>query len=785
MSEEIDINENWLDITPSARVLQILGEIPFEPWQCLAELIDNSFDELSKQTERTSENPLLVTIDVDATDQRNVQLVIRDNGTGMDRAELERSLKAGHSGKNRYGTLGLFGMGFNIATARLGTITTVETKKLGANKAIRTVIDFAELQRKGNFSVPFDEFDAPMDESGTTVRIKLKNSAQNTFTKLESRRAIALRLGEVYSFLLRESVPGISKAELSAKIPAKLIFAGEEVLPKLPCIWSDERTVLSRGEHVTAVQYIDVQLTEATACLDCGFWDNNNGPEYCQECESPNLELRSRRIWGWLGIQRYLDTSKFGVDFLRYGRKILLRDRTLFTYVNRETLEETIEYPVEMPANKGRIVGEIHLDHVPVVYQKNDFDRQLNSWQTAIEKLRGTGPLFDRVNSNNSPIAVLFSAFRRNDPGLRYLTPGDGKKAQLEKAKDWGESFDKGVERFRLDTEWFEAAKRHDNLKSGVELAEGEQPKPENGKTKTSIQETMFGSTGTNTNAESPEAQPAPVAITREQVIDQAKMLGSRREDLSASFSLGNGVGDWTIEVWSTREQLKGESGNTQVAIPGTIEGRRIEVLVNGLHPVIKDFGRDFRDIALLQAASIIHSLLSTAHASASPVSAIYSDLVQSIPDLKTTAPQILERIEGLLRQIRGAMFDVVKDDTDAYWAELNAGHKTGVEKAGANVRPDTAFSDLVDSGEFIDFVNADGIAAIIESSPNPFFGGTVFKPLLLSRDDELRSLIVSRFTSALRTIGKFASSDSARQPEDIKIVQVYIDYLQEQLVLD
>ena len=32
------------DITPSPRILWVLGQIPFRPWQALAELIDNSLD---------------------------------------------------------------------------------------------------------------------------------------------------------------------------------------------------------------------------------------------------------------------------------------------------------------------------------------------------------------------------------------------------------------------------------------------------------------------------------------------------------------------------------------------------------------------------------------------------------------------------------------------------------------------------------------------------------------------------------------------------------------------
>jgi hypothetical protein len=33
-----------IDITPTPRILRTLGEIPFQPWQCLAELVDNAVD---------------------------------------------------------------------------------------------------------------------------------------------------------------------------------------------------------------------------------------------------------------------------------------------------------------------------------------------------------------------------------------------------------------------------------------------------------------------------------------------------------------------------------------------------------------------------------------------------------------------------------------------------------------------------------------------------------------------------------------------------------------------
>ena len=36
-----------IDVTPSPRVLRMLGEIDFKAWQCLCEIIDNSIDSFS------------------------------------------------------------------------------------------------------------------------------------------------------------------------------------------------------------------------------------------------------------------------------------------------------------------------------------------------------------------------------------------------------------------------------------------------------------------------------------------------------------------------------------------------------------------------------------------------------------------------------------------------------------------------------------------------------------------------------------------------------------------
>ena len=38
---------------------------------------------------------------------------------------------------------------------------------------------------------------------------------------------------------------------------------------------------------------------------------------------------------------------------------------------------------------------------------------------------------------NNTPLARLYDGFRRNDPGLNYLVPGNGQVGHEEKAREW------------------------------------------------------------------------------------------------------------------------------------------------------------------------------------------------------------------------------------------------------------------------------------------------------------------------------------------------------------
>jgi sensor histidine kinase regulating citrate/malate metabolism len=120
-----------LNIRPSPRILRVLGDIEFEPWQCIAELIDNAFDDFLEVHRKGQHWPdgFKVSVSLPSQASADATIVIEDTGRGMSLDVLNNAVRAGWSSNDRFSKLGLFGMGFNIATARLGRVARVLTTR--------------------------------------------------------------------------------------------------------------------------------------------------------------------------------------------------------------------------------------------------------------------------------------------------------------------------------------------------------------------------------------------------------------------------------------------------------------------------------------------------------------------------------------------------------------------------------------------------------------------------------------------------------------------------------
>ncbi|MFF2438846.1 restriction endonuclease [Streptomyces sp. NPDC058107] len=425
-------------------LLAALADVPLPEGNAVAELVD-----VALRVGGEAARPDLVAVDFhhDPSMPEHDAITVTRHGAGIDREHLSRAFVVGWAGEAR--DQDLFGPIFLLACLRLGSRITLRTAQ--AHEMAWTVLtfDLAMLASNDSWQVPVGaEPKTEAGEQGLRVTIEALRRRWPPGRQDWLQR----NLGDLYSYLLREQ-------------HLRLTVADQPVAPRRPCIWAENRLVERRQSSISAVQKIDIVLATLYRCRDCRQTSPLGSPR-CPQCQGTQLERTENRVWGWLGVQRYLHQSDYGIDFYRNGRKVLIRDKRLFSF-GEDPDHVVVEYPVDPPA-KGRLVGEIHCDHVPANFTSTAFDYDSPEWRAVVHAVRGPGPLSPiharRLGfaPNTSPLALLFSAFRRNDPGLRCLIPGDGARALHETAAAWAERFHQQDPAFQSDERWFQTAAGHD-----------------------------------------------------------------------------------------------------------------------------------------------------------------------------------------------------------------------------------------------------------------------------------------------------------------------------------
>lgn len=494
-------NEQIVDITPHPRILQMLGEIAFEPRKCIGELIDNSIDGFLNHRPLLRDEDLEITVQVPHRNDIEAGLgsiVIEDNGPGMTLERMVDAARAGYSHNSPVDNLGLFGMGFNIATARLGRTTQLRSGVVGEDRWSIIEIDLNALQRRQNFGItPRFEFKRPNDH-GTRITVSdLRNEQAIQIAAgiagRTQRSVSGLRtwIGRTYARYLRDSIPDHGTSKLH------IVVNGQRVMPYRWCVWGSNRYVevgpatrTGQPERIHAVQEFNQVLGEGDYCTSCLAWMplDIEETQVCLFCGHEAIIRRIRRMKGWIGVQRHLDDVEFGLDFLRNGRAILQWDKRVFTWMDPDSGQSELEYPIdELRVRSGRIVGEVEIDHVPVHYQKDSFEEDHTLWREVIEYLRGVSPLRPQVagrrgqRPNQSLLAQIYRGFNRTrreeggrrpdsarvrrDPWARDLI------INQDVAREYYERFLQGDPEYQSDEKW------HDWM-IAADLAKDQQPQP-------------------------------------------------------------------------------------------------------------------------------------------------------------------------------------------------------------------------------------------------------------------------------------------------------------------
>lgn len=756
-----------LDITPSPRILRTLGEIPFEAWQCIAELIDNSIDAFnSNRKADDTEKRVVVKWSKDSVAENKRTLEVRDNACGMTITQLQNAVRAGYSSNDPINNLGLFGMGFNIATARLGDYTEILTTRAGDDKWMGVRIDFDALTKLKRFDVPViaQEKD-DVQEHGTIIRIsRLKKGIRDTL----SNKANEIRriLQTVYSPLLRQS-------------EIDILVGGIKLIPKEPCVWGAERYVVYNNNPVPAYREIDYSFGSSYFDVEKNKYLSDDEIDELNELieqgapKPDNIVVRDKRVTGWVGIQRFANPNNFGIDLVRNGRKIRVQEKCFFYYDNPWENTRELQYPVELGSTVGgRIIGELNVDFLLPTYQKNDFDRTDRSWKMLVEFLCGTGPFLPRARKAlgftepvEAPIALLANAYRRCDAGTKCLfIPANISKQFLSE-------FERGNEKYIKDDLWFQAAREADQKRNtgGASIAVDTGNKPtddvdsyfdddDDDDKKTSTTGTLPTGKGAGATGSTQGVQPKKQTSSLEDLLKHSVEVAS----LSGSYTYGQ-VAPFNVVVYELKQ---GDILVDSESKPCFFENKAINCtyIYNPRHVVFTQYPILPKTLLLQYLSERIKVRDSGNH---SDIVEVYVNLMQSaMSEARIDRVALQERAESVFSEIKNKVMDALsgkkKEVIDCIYESSGE-----VEEILNSIfdNPDLmdSFTQREEEGyEALAYAPTRTLLRLVDRYPSDLFDGKVFKnrySLLVLPDqkaadrvrEETKDRILSYLKDALR----------------------------------
>lgn len=646
-----------VDITPTPRILRVLGEIPFAPWQCLAELIDNAIDAfLSREGTSGDLNEQKINItwsgESVAAYERTVE--VTDNAMGMSLEQIQNAVRAGYSSNDPINNLGLFGMGFNIATARLGDITTVLSTRKGDHEWVGLTIDFQKMNATKTFEAPvIRKPKENIEESGTKIIVSnLKQGIRDELSMREND--IRKQLESIYTPLLNNQ-------------DIIIYVKGKQLFPRNHCVWAQNRYVVYNKEPVYAYQEIDRDLGTSLFDIERNCYLSEDEAELYYLAMSDGKSLpdhiveRSKRLKGWLGIQRYADPNDFGIDFIRNGRKILISDKSFFQYENPYTGQKDLQYPVELGTSVGgRIVGELYVDYLLPTYQKNDFDKTDLSWLQTREAVCGVGPYLPKsrkalgfTEPATSPLGILVNAYRRVDTGTKCLF------APNELAKKYAHQFKLNKRDYIGDDLWWKAAQEEDQKrvlgggKVSTTVNPGDEP--------TDNIDEYLPSSGTNTqntagagssaiSTVSVENKPAEETSKLDELIQRAELISQ----MSGKYSFSRSA-DLSVRAYELKKGIILFKGVRKPCFFSS-EGIECNFIYDPTHVILSQYPITPKMLLLQYLAEKVK-----ARDNIPDQISIYADLVvSSMPESRIDRQSLQDRAYSLFKTIREKLYNAL-----------------------------------------------------------------------------------------------------------------------------
>lgn len=788
------------DFTPDPKVLIALTHTPMQPLDALCELIDNAIDSFygAKIQGVKTDNPMvIVTLPSRKQLSENAGFIrIQDNGPGMSPQNAEKAIKAGFSGNNPYDTLGLFGMGFNISTGKLGNVTTFMTSREDMSNYVRTVIDLEKINNTKDYSLDAEEIEKASDDlyfkpgsHGTIIEVRdwwSQGNANSGFVqKLVQYGLPKIReeIGRRYASILR-------KGEIKIYINDGKCEAYEH------CIWDDSRYVVRKSGNVPAVIRFDQVVGSTKRCGACTAILGSSDT-CCPSCGSTKIRTVEERVRGWIGIQRFDSDTEFGIDLIRNGRAIRIGEKNAFFEFVDEFKHVTKDYPID--SQYGRIVGEINLDFVPVDFLKQDFQRSSAEWQRAMTFIRGNSslqPSQPGAADNHSPLYKLYQAYRR----VRSFGRGDmymgywdadsraAKRISRDIEKEYYEKFKQKLPGFYDDGEWWKLVESADqppaeelpecpvcgaqNLKEAEEcVACGAILKP-----KTCVNEqcrkmiplsaSVCPFCGTNQIPKVLEPWTCKVCGTKNIATDDVcKNCGSKRganhplskeellshsdkddslssDGLKVKLADGSMSNSLQIDVYSVQKQMLPPGSKETIPLVISKEIGKLTVFVDLSHPF---FTKCTLSKEQLIASEIAMYLYDEKRNLASFAEHNLSNLTWSVLQanwkeaVELNKESVLKEANDLLDELRSHLTELLNTSGSIYFDELTDEEKKKLTASLIQQGVDlSSIGELKDNGDYLLYAPYSFLMTLYHETPDSFFGGGIWNVSLASGGEDL-----------------------------------------------
>lgn len=840
---------NTFDLTPDPKVLIALTHTPIRPLDALCELIDNSIDSFASATVHGDpiEHPV-ITIDLPkATNitRETGSIVVRDNGPGLSPEMAEKSVRAGFSGNNPFDNLGLFGMGFNISTGKLGSVTKLLTARATDEKAIEVVIDLETMRTSGSYKVPFTGVHKP-GFVGTQVEIS------NWWPKGNPNNGFVRRLVQYGMPVVRREI-GRRYATILRDRKIRIVINGEPCEPFEHCAWSESRYV-ERREHgrIPAKYVFDHIVGSQKRCSVCTVLVPPN-ENHCPNCGSGSLRTLDERIRGWVGIQRFDDQTEFGIDLVRRGRAIRIGEKAAFFEYVDELKQVTKDYPIDQIY--GRIIGEVHLDHVPVDFLKEDFQRSSPEWQRAMSFLRGDSPLQPNkpgADTNESPIFKLYQGYRRvRTPGktdmyMGFWNESKGKPDRISRdiEREYYEKFKRKEPGFYDDTEWWKLVEKAET-RPPEELIECPECKSQNIRTaevclacdhiligkncinptcqklipKSAVTCPNCGSSqlleveepwtcqvcftrnrpGTNTCSGCQEPRGTENMMSKEYLLRHSNKTDALSiQGCSVVLADGSHSQPINVDTYVTRGPIT-PNLNKSRRIPAVVfKGERIEFFADTSHPVFTSLHMRPEEMIAAEVALYIYDtnrrLATEQYRGLHTLSTIQWTILNDYwaEVLEDSAERVRADIESFISNLRTRLPVLLREFARDFYTELDDEQKkslvSNIMDSGVDIGQ---LTDMRDSGQYLLYVTGDTIVQAFSKYPAQFFDGGFWHTSFASVDDlpsnileDIRNRVQSTYLNCLEDIVRFSKYKSV--PESVSVAQrarISLDFLLQKVV--